>query len=654
MTHGLHQSLARGLTGLALVFPLQASAQITNAPVAPEAIYVGRTGGHTGLSVIDLNGFGGGTGNPHFDPTFQSFAEGDSYYPLNPNLRFQGLALYPPLAPGTNTRTGGSSGVFTLVRNSALETRVVDDSVLGSVSDMMLGHALDSVFHEAPPPFGCQSGGGHLCALDGLGLIEVALGPGNVLQPAIFGGRVLNRVRSRENPISWAPHPNPPPLVFPPLCEAPYLPVQEPTSVDALLAGNVDLLVPGDPFGDPNKGVPPSGLLGVAQRSFFVGPSSPQQHIGACNDYQVRQAIGHFLYVADRASDAIVVLNSNTMQELARIPMEDPTELAMSPDLHRLAVTQSALDQVSFVAIRPSGADFHQVVAVTAVGDAPSGIAWDPGDEDVLVCCEGSDQVWILASDDLQARKVVERGLDRPFALAITQRQVGFGFEREVYFAYILDRSGRVSIFESGPDGSGGWGFDEIIGRTEFSFARPKAIQPDPLRLGSGVWIAHEGQLDADGNPTGMGGGAVSNLVLDSAVFGKILLGPTDTPHLRDLSFHVAQSVGSDELTGLPLDLAFDDLFNFGALENVRSDFSHGFVAELNGKSQVRDLGGAGIVATNQASYLLLPVRRAGGEGAVDVIELANGTRLDVNPFQAGVQSIPAAGARVVMGYYRQ
>ena len=55
-----------------------------------------------------------------------------------------------------------------------------------------------------------------------------------------------------ENLMGWAPHPNPPPLVFPPLCISPYIGGQEPTSIDtqtgALLT---NLLVPGDAFGAP-------------------------------------------------------------------------------------------------------------------------------------------------------------------------------------------------------------------------------------------------------------------------------------------------------------------------------------------------------------------------------------------------------------------
>ena len=99
------------------------AAQVTNAPVAPDTIYLGRratadTG--QGLSVIDLNGFGAGTGNPDYDP-LQPIKEGNSNYPNNPNL-LQSNLMIPPLAThGTSTLDGGSAGVFTLTKNSALD-----------------------------------------------------------------------------------------------------------------------------------------------------------------------------------------------------------------------------------------------------------------------------------------------------------------------------------------------------------------------------------------------------------------------------------------------------------------------------------------------------------------------------------------------------
>ena len=639
----------------ALALASSVEAQIVNAPVAPEAIYVVRAGSSAGLSVIDLDGFGQGTGNPAFDPTYQTFPEGNSNFPNDPNVKLQGSLLVPPLAPGTSTLDGGSAGVFTLAKNSALEDVLLRAPSIGSISDLMLGHPLDTVFNNGPAPFGCQAGGGNLCASDALQAVAVGFGPLGTLVPS--PGSPPTAI-GLGNPISFAPHPNPPPLLAAPICQAPWIAAQEPTSVDTLEHGLVDLLVPGDPFGDPALGIPPSGQLAYADNSFFVGPSTPQASLPQCDPYQVRQQVGHFLYAADRGRGEVVVLNSNTMRVLARIAVADPTELAISTNLDRLAVTQRSLDRVTFVDTAPGSPTFHQVVATTQVEDAPCGIAWEAGGEDVLVCNEGSSSVSILSAATLTVRKTIRRGLEGPFAVATTQRQIGFGHGRAVYFAYVLDRAGRVSLFESGPNSVNGWGYDDIVLRTSFSFPRAKAIQADPLRLESGVWIAHERQLGLDGTPTGLDGGALTKLVLDAAVPGLLPLTILDIlngPMPRGLSLRIELSVGSDQLTGVPLDLAFDDLVNLGALPNVASSFSPGRRLPLNGKSQVRALSPNVYVATNKARYALVPVRQASpGTGAVDVIRLADGVRIDVNAHHPGVQSIPASGASVVGAYFRQ
>ena len=44
------------------------------------------------------------------------------------------------------------------------------------------------------------------------------------------------------------------------------------------------------------------------------------------------------------------------------------------------------------------------------------------------MCNEGSDTVSILSAGNRLVRRTVHRGLDRPFAVAITQRQNQFGF----------------------------------------------------------------------------------------------------------------------------------------------------------------------------------------------------------------------------------
>ena len=66
-----------------------------NVPVTPDAIYVGRAGALPGLSVLDLNGFGQSTANPTFDVSFETFDEGNTNFPNNPNVKLQGNLLKP-------------------------------------------------------------------------------------------------------------------------------------------------------------------------------------------------------------------------------------------------------------------------------------------------------------------------------------------------------------------------------------------------------------------------------------------------------------------------------------------------------------------------------------------------------------------------------
>jgi hypothetical protein len=145
---------------------------VVNAPVAPDAIYVARMDANPALSVVDLNGFGQGTGYPGFDFTYQTFSQGNSNFPNNPNFKFQGGLLFPPLVAGTSTLDGGSEGVFTLTRDSNLSDRLIEMPAIGAVGDMAIGQPLDLVFHDGLDSTGCQGGGGNLCAVSGLKQID--------------------------------------------------------------------------------------------------------------------------------------------------------------------------------------------------------------------------------------------------------------------------------------------------------------------------------------------------------------------------------------------------------------------------------------------------------------------------------------------------
>lgn len=644
---------------------------LVNAPVTPDAVYIGRTGSNQGVSVIDMNGFGQGTGNPTYD-LLNPIVRGNSNAPNNPNIVLTGAQLIPPLAPGDCTFDGGSEGPFSLVKDSSLRDKLISSPLIESVGDMALGHALDNTFSNEQP-FGCQAGGGNICSQSGLKQIRLISGGPNTMASAnIATLPVIKSDNGVENLASWAPHPNPPPLVFPPLCLSPLINALEPTSVDSIVPpvpvppnppfvrpgpGLRNLLVPGPfPQGIPSLGLPPQSSLSPELNSFFEGPSTPQPNIQLCHPYMMRQQIGQFLYILDRVAGEVVVLNSNRFTVLDRIRLPDPTSFAMSPNLDFLAVTNEGADQVSFIDVNPGSATFHTVVKTTSVGTGPTGIAWDSCNEDIFVCNQSEGTVTVLSSFTLDPRKTLRNQITRPIDVALTPRQTTFGFSRGVYFGYILNQNGKVAVFESGPDGVNGIGFDDVIASLPFTFARPKAIQVDPSNLNSAVWICHEIPLDETGQPTGQGGGALSNVGISGGTIGTI---PLDTslfanPQIRDLQFGVFASIaeGANGLSGIPVDLALDNMRNLSALTNFATQFSPGFPLSYNGKSVVKLLTGAPLAGT-APTYLFAAVPNP---GVVDVFSMASSAfdKVDADVFSDGSNPIPAPNATVLMDYFRQ
>lgn len=645
---------------------------VVNAPVAPDTILAARLGALPGISVIDLNGFGQSTGNPVFS---SAPVEGNTNFPNNPNVRLQ-PGITPQLQVGTCTIDGGSSGVFTLTKDSSLNNLLARPPLVTSVSDMMIGHGLDTAFNNAQFPFGCQAGGGDICTIDGLKIVNDGgnlTGPNTIapLSTGSFGTGNGSIQPGIENVISWAPHPNPPPLRFPPLCITPFLAGAEPSSIDNVggvnqfgvpttTGNNPNLLVPGDPFGSPlaNPPIPPSGLLTSEQNAYFQGPSQGQTNINACLTYMIRQQIGHFLYVIDRQRGEVVVFNSNRMTVIDRIQTPDPTSLAMGTNLDFIAVTNQQANVVVFIDINPNSSTFHEVVKTTVVGSSPRGIAWEPGNEDILVCNEGDNSLSIISAFSFEARKSVSSQLNGPFEVVVFPRQGVFAFGRNVYFAYILNRSGRVAVFESGPNGVNGWGFDDVIGIAPFEFRNPKMIRNNPNDLFASAWVVHEGPIDPiSGDPGPFGEGAVSNLFIESAVAGQLPLTNTQNPQFRGMELGVPVSIGEERLSGVPVDIAFDNLRNLGTLSNPSTNFSAGSGVPVNGKNHYRLLSPYPPLNTQEAAFMFVAVPNSNsGGGVVDVIEIgAAGTpRKDTNAFQPGVQSIPVPNVALVVDYWRQ
>ena len=123
------------------------------------------------------------------------------------------------------------------------------------------------------------------------------------------------------------------------------------------------------------------------------------------------------------------------------------------------------------------------------------------------------------------------------------------------------------------------------------------------------------------------------------------------------MSFKVNVSIGPDELTGVPTDMAMDDLLNLGGAPNQAPVQSAGTPINSNGKSTVRLGGGNVIVAAKAPNFMFLAVPTSTeGPGVVDVIDVSSPgyRRFDTNVFLPGIQSIPVSGITGLCNYWRQ
>ena len=114
-------------------------------------------------------------------------------------------------------------------------------------------------------------------------------------------------------------------------------------------------------------------------------------------------------------------------------------------------------------------------------------------------------------------------------------------------------------------------------------------------------------------------------------------------------------SLGIDNLSGVPVDIAFDDQRSFAGLPGFVSLYSAGAGIPINGKQMMRGVC-PNVGSTNHPRYLFVAVPNpTQGSGVVDVIRIDQGfTRVDTDPFHSGVQSIPAPNVQVLMDYFRE
>ena len=599
---------------------------IVNAPVAPEAIYIGIGGAEPGVSVIDLNGLGQGTGDPQ-----------TTRFPLNPIINEPSAT--PPLAPSARPIDTGGAGVLTKTLDTRLNPRLLRDPIVGDVTDIHIGAPLDLVYNN-------ENINANATSAQQINQLLGAAMPGNT--------------------ITQPPVPNPPPLIFPPPNPNRAIFGEEPLvkssfgPVGSLVTGGppagcasigLNPLTVGNPFSSIQGEV---GLYGTNFMNVFVGPQrppgSPPPPTPYC-PFTSRQQIGHFLYVLDRENRQVLVVNSNRFTVLDTIQLSDPVSMAVAPNLTRLAVTNFASSTVSFIDINPQSISFHQVVGETRVEEGPTGIAWQPDGEDVLVVSTDSNFLTIISSLDFQVRRSLGGFLNGPIDVVVTERYLANGNASGLYYAYILNSNGTVTIYESGPDGVNGIGFNDIIGSvTNVTFPRAKTLAYDMQAGFGGVFIGHVDES---------GAGMVSRLTLTSSPGGPLPIQPIVggfilPPTYRQKEWTVTQRYGGftpgtpvrDQLSGNSvIDLCTDDLINFGGYTGQATPFGAGYATTPfthSGKHTAKVAPNGAIVKATAPRLMFIALSDT---GRVDVFELASGTR---------IATLDVPGVRCVTNYWRQ
>ena len=503
-------------------FTVNHGGHYVNAPVCPQALYYAM--GPEGLGVVDLDGNGFTTNDPDFSKvalvTSEAFFNryGNAGMGLGNNYSYGsravgnappyvGLGINTPM-PGVNE---GSSGIDTVVRDSNGSATLFPppEVKFSNITDVEVGDFLDTIFFDQGNPWSHKSF--HISAVN---------------QAA--QGNYMN------NLIATPPTPNPPPLTIPIGMSPTHVLLDEFSLSDEgafVIMGKevftVDMatltmgmavathtgfihLKPAELAGSAvDEPFPPNPTIwGSAFVDFMnTGPVADSSTVGIGMIYGSRQQIGNFLFVADRANNVVQVLNSNTMDVITTLSgLNMPDAVAVSPDLRRLYVSNSGGQSVSVFNANPRDEDFLYPIAEVWVGSQPKGICCQPDGEDVFVCNYGSNTISIINPKTNTVRKTLSSLLKKPWDCVMGPRQTTFGFMTGVFHGYISNYGGNnVLVYESGPDGFGGIGYDDILdpvpeksssGTQWQPIQEPRGICWDPAYyqqnvLSGGCYVAH-------------------------------------------------------------------------------------------------------------------------------------------------------------------
>lgn len=519
-------------------FSVEHGGRYVNTPVSPHALYYSM--GPQGIGAVDLDGNGFTTNHPDFSKPVlvtslrfynkngsAGLGTGNNYAygaKANPGS-YVGLGSQTGF-PGVNEGSGDKDnptlgGIDTVVRDSNGRSQLYPDPTLDqqflnvNITDIELGDFLDTIFFDHNNRWAKNT-------------FHVSLA-----SAGLFIGKYQNNI------IDTPPTPNPPPLTLPIGMRA----VDYVIDRSGLLAEGVFVIMGKEVFtfglhNDPSlilggtpmpwdtafihlqpaesagtkadKPFPPNPFLMF--QSYLTdftntGPLAESATIGTGYYYGSRQQIGNFLFAADKSNNEVKVINSNSMDVITTLSgFSAPDSVAVSPDLKSMYVTNAGSGFLSVFNVDPRSEGFLTNIADVAVGVQPKGLCVQPDFEDVMVCNYGDNSISIVNPADNTVRKTVTSLLNRPWDIVAGPRQTYFGFQTQIYHAYISNFGGNnVLVFESGPSGLGGVGYDDILdpvpsegfgGQVFLPVQKPRGLCWDPhflagTVLSGGVFVAH-------------------------------------------------------------------------------------------------------------------------------------------------------------------
>jgi YVTN family beta-propeller protein len=602
--------------------------------------------------------------------------------------------------PGVNE---GSSGYETMVRDSQGSQFLTDPNDIGIVRDLVMGKFLDSVYFDVENPFlknnhvtfvtPAQTGVSSNLISDppvpnppplrlpeGLPLTAVIFDQAKLLadpvlisSSEVFGRDYLMRFDdgTGQSPFTW------PGNVF--LNLNPTSNTSNPNLFDVPLLPNAGFPSPfAGEFNFPTKflqtgPMPKTTTAGTvvltALNTIAIGSGFPGG-LQAPN-YQSRQQIGNFLFVSDGVNKQVHAVNTNTMEVLQSIDLPDPYGLGLAPEGDLLYVSNEGANSLSVVVANPTSASFMTEVARVTVGEGPRAVSVSPDNEDVFVLNRLGNTVSIVdAGTNTVRRTLTQSGLNRPNDVCIGMREFGGGpaFQSGTYHGFISNGGGNnVLIYEGGPSGVAGIGFDNILGSiapnkpvvvgqpTLRSMKNPTGIVYDPntpldgFAHTIGAFVAHQ---DAE-----QGNAMVSRISYsaDSSPGQATFNAGNISPGFGEKVFTIVQQYISSS-SGKALDVALPD---YNRELYLTSNFNSHFNL-LNAGGVTYTIGGQDIARNSKYPLAsnILPAFNNGPRWDPDRLYLSvGGGTIDVFDIDSSIKlkTIPtSANATVMASYFSQ